>query len=116
MKLPKVEEKGSKRGAKLLRRFSQETAYALSRLAKSDSSLIIRRSRWKVVKNSLIFIKGTKEMLEEKAVVKYSDNFHIDEILTADMKQEICSILGPELDLYLYGLRFRNFDNPATPL
>ena len=116
MKLPKVEEKGSKRGAKLLRRFSQETAYALSRLAKSDSSLIIRRSRWKVVKNSLIFIKGTKEMLEEKAVVKYSDNFHIDEILTADMKQEICSILGPELDLYLFGLTFRNFDNPATPL
>ena len=117
IKLPKLERKESnKRGAKLLRRFSEETACRLSRLAKSDSSLIIRRSRWKMVKNSLIFIKGTKEIIEEKTVVKYSDNFLIDDILTANMKQEICKILGPEVDLYLFGLRFRNFDHPATPL
>ena len=117
IKLPKLERKESnKRGAKLLRRFSEETVYRLSRLAKSDSSLIIRRSRWKMVKNSLIFIKGTKDIIEEKTVVKYSDNFHIDDILTADMKQEICTIIGPEVDLYLFGLRFRNFDHPATPL
>ena len=116
IKVPKLERKESKRGAKLLRRFSEETAHALSRLTKSDSSLMIRRSRWKMVKNSLIFIKGTKEIIEKKALFAYSDNFHIDEILTADMKQEICKILGPEVDLYLYGLRFRDFDRPSTPL
>ena len=35
IKSPKTEEKSPRRAAKLLRRFSEETSYALTRMAKS---------------------------------------------------------------------------------
>ena len=116
IKSPKTKEKSPRRAAKLLRTFSEETSCALTRMAKSDSCLIMKGSKWKVVKNMVIFIKKSKEVVEEREQEIASVNFDIDDILTEELKQEIIEVQGSEFDLYLKGLRFRNFDNVATPM
>ena len=69
-----------------------------------------------MVKNTIIFIKNSKEVVEEREQAIASVNYDIDDILTEELKQEIIEVQGSEFDLYLKGLRFRNFDNVATPM
>ena len=108
----KSPERSPRRAARLLRRLSEETAHVFSRMTKSDSSLFMKRSKWKVVKNSLIFIKNSKAILEEKNEALFQTTFDMDEILTEELKKEICEVHGIEFDLYLHCLRWRNFDAP----
>ena len=64
--------------------------------------------RWKLVKNTMEFIKKSKDLAETK------EDFYnppIEAILTDDIQQEILRIHGSEFDLYLKGLRYRNFDS-----
>ena len=64
--------------------------------------------RWKLVKNTLEFIKKSRDLAETKDDF---DNPPIESILTDEIQKEILRIQGPEFDLYLKGLRYRNFDS-----
>ena len=96
--------------------------------SKSDSCLIFKRSRyvlvsksvknvifslfkfffrWKLVKHTMEFIMKSKDLAEKKDF----DSPPIEAILTDDLQQEIMRIHGAEFDLYLKGLRYRNFDS-----
>ena len=96
-----------------------------SRLAKSDSCLFLKRSRfnsalkiyplknlrnycrWKVVKNSLDFIKKSKQLIGTTVPDSHQD---IHDILNEQMREEILRVMGSEFDLYLRGLFYRDFD------
>ena len=95
-----------------------------SGLAKSDSCLFLKKSRflsyfnlkcmdkmyyfrWKVVKNSLDFIKKSKQLVRTTVPDSHQD---IHDILNEDMREEILTVMGSEFDLYLRGLFYRDFD------
>ena len=63
--------------------------------------------RWKLVKNTLEFIKKSKDFAYEN---EDDDQTPIEDILTEEMQQEILRDQGPEFDLYLKGLRYRNYN------
>ena len=115
-KSPKIEAKSPRRATRLLRQFSEETTSVLLRMTKSDSCLVMRRSKWKMVKNSIIFIRKNKDLEEAGHHSVDHDVFDIDDILTDELKEEIFKLQGQEFDLYLNGLRWRNFDNASTPM
>ena len=54
------------------------------------------------------FIMKSRDLVETK---EDFDNPPIEAILTDEIQQEILRIRGPEFDLYLKGLRYRNFDS-----
>ena len=61
--------------------------------------------RWKLLKNSLDFIKKSKKLaftLDENK----NDLFHI---INEEIRKEIIKTQGSEFDLYLKGLFFRDF-------
>ena len=60
--------------------------------------------RWKLVKNSLDFIKKSKQLTQGKG-----DS--IQDILTLELRNEILRTKGEEFDLYLQGLLLRDFSN-----
>ena len=53
-------------------------------------------------------IKKDGKLVDEK---EDCDQISIDTILTEEIKQEVLKNQGPEFDLYLNGLRFRNFNS-----
>ena len=57
----------------------------------------------------MIFIKKSKTVVKEKEAAVEVDRFNVEEIVTEEMKKEICEVLGAEFDLYLHGLRYRDF-------
>ena len=59
------------------------------------------------MRNTLEFIKKSKDLTCEK---EEDDLIPLEEILTEEIQQEILREQGPEFDLYLKGLRFRNFN------
>ena len=60
--------------------------------------------RWKLVKNSLDFIKKSKQLTK-------GQGDSIQDILTLELRNEIIRIKGEEFDLYLQGLLLRDFTN-----
>ena len=60
--------------------------------------------RWKLVKNSLDFIKKSKQLTK-------GQGDSIQDILTLEFRNEILRIKGEEFDLYLQGLLLRDFTN-----
>ena len=60
------------------------------------------------MKNTMEFIMKSRDLVETK---EDFDNPPIEAILTDEIQQEILRIHGPEFDLYLKGLRYRNFDS-----
>ena len=47
-----------------------------------------------MVKNTIIFIKNSKEVVEEREQAIASVNYDIDDILTEELKQEIIEVQG----------------------
>ena len=60
--------------------------------------------RWKLVKNSLDFIKKSKQLTQ-------GQGDSIQDILTLELRNEILRTKGEEFDLYLQGLLLRDFSN-----
>ena len=60
--------------------------------------------RWKLVKNSLDFIKKSKQLTQ-------GQGDSIQDILTLELRNEILRTNGEEFDLYLRGLLLREFSN-----
>ena len=63
--------------------------------------------RWKVVKNSLDFIKKSKQLIGTSVPDNHQD---IHDILSEQMREEILRVMGSEFDLYLRGLFYRDFE------
>ena len=76
-------------------------------LAKSDSCICPRRetkSRWNLIKNTITFINRSKEVVKASGEYEWS----MADILTEDLKLEICRLQGVEFDLYLNCLATRD--------
>ena len=68
---------------------------------------LINYCRWKVVKNSLDFIKKSKQLIGTTVPDSHQD---IHDILNEQMREEILRVMGSEFDLYLRGLFYRDFE------
>lgn len=68
------------------------------------------------MKNTLDFIKKSKQLVvTDMDLVKSGDN-DIRNILSVAMRRDIITTQGDEFDLYLKGLFYRDFDIPTIPL
>lgn len=67
------------------------------------------------MKNTLDFIKKSKEMTggEYDSDNDYND---IRTVLTEDLRLDIINRQGPEFDIYLKGLFYRDFDTKTIPM
>ena len=70
--------------------------------------LVYYNFRWKLLKNSLDFIKKSKKLAFFNSTLDENKNdlFHI---INEEIRKEIIKTQGSEFDLYLKGLFFRDF-------